>query len=274
MTSLSWLHFTDLHQGMDGQKWLWPTVRSAFYTDLERVLKKLGTLDLVFFTGDLTQKAAPAEFIQLNETLADMWSFFKRHGHTPLFVPVPGNHDLRRPEKTNPYAKLIRLSWHTDPDVQKDFWENPESEYRKLIAVIFEPYSQWLKTLPLPTLRYTTGIIPGDFSSVFEKDGFRLGIVGLNSSFLQLFGDVDYESKLDLNERQIHSVCGNDADKWCSNNHTNLLLTHHPPSWLDPSAKDRFRMDIAPPGRFFAHLCGHLHTTQVELLAEGGGVTS
>src|SRR5688572_27319748 len=112
MTSLTWLHFTDYHQGMEGQKWLWPTVRSAFYTDLERVLKKLGTLDLVFFTGDLTQKASADEFAKLSETLAEMWSFFKKHDQTPLLVPVPGNHDLRRPEKTNPYAKLIRLSWY------------------------------------------------------------------------------------------------------------------------------------------------------------------
>ena len=54
MSTVGWLHLTDLHFGFSGQEWLWPTLRAEFYADLERILKKTGTWDFVFFTGDLT----------------------------------------------------------------------------------------------------------------------------------------------------------------------------------------------------------------------------
>ncbi|MGE6760043.1 tetratricopeptide repeat protein [Corallococcus interemptor] len=106
---------------------------------------------------------------------------------------------------------------------------------------------------------------------MFEKDGVRLGIIGLNSAFLQL-DEHDYEGKLELNVRQIHGVCGEDADKWCAKNQFNVLLSHHPIGWLNSAARAGFRMDIDPPGRFVAHMCGHLHAPLVESLAEGGAL--
>jgi hypothetical protein len=54
--SLSWLHLSDLHQGIAGQPWLWPTVREELFKDLTKLYKKAGPWDVVFFTGDLTQK--------------------------------------------------------------------------------------------------------------------------------------------------------------------------------------------------------------------------
>jgi hypothetical protein len=35
--SFSWLHLTDLHQGMKAQDWLWPGVKEIFFQDLERL---------------------------------------------------------------------------------------------------------------------------------------------------------------------------------------------------------------------------------------------
>ncbi|MGE6762384.1 metallophosphoesterase family protein, partial [Corallococcus interemptor] len=117
MATINWLHLTDFHQGMGRQSWLWPTVRNAFYSDLGRVLKKLGGLDLVFFTGDLTQQASRSEFERLNETLSELWVFFKGLGLAPVLVPVPGNHDLQRSD--SPYAKLMRLTSEASPHLNQ-----------------------------------------------------------------------------------------------------------------------------------------------------------
>jgi hypothetical protein len=62
MTSISWLHLTDFHQGMQDQDWLWPNFRERFLLDLERICKECNSLDLVLFTGDLTQKGSIDEF--------------------------------------------------------------------------------------------------------------------------------------------------------------------------------------------------------------------
>ena len=59
MASLGWLHLSDLHQGMDGQSWLWPNVREQLYDDLRKLHRLCGPWDVVLFTGDLTQRASP-----------------------------------------------------------------------------------------------------------------------------------------------------------------------------------------------------------------------
>ena len=38
-----------------------------------------------------------------------------------------------------------------------------------------------------------------------------------------------------------------------------LLMTHHPPTWLTTKAREELYGEIAPPGRFVAHLYGHMH---------------
>jgi 3',5'-cyclic AMP phosphodiesterase CpdA len=58
MRSFGWLHFTDLHQGLDAQGWLWPGVRDVLFTDLEQLHERCGPWDLVLFSGDLTQRGS------------------------------------------------------------------------------------------------------------------------------------------------------------------------------------------------------------------------
>ena len=74
--TISWLHLTDLHCGLDKHGWLWPKSRSDFYADLRALLPQLGGLDLVFFTGDLTQQGRKVEFDELNKEL-ERWIFWE-----------------------------------------------------------------------------------------------------------------------------------------------------------------------------------------------------
>src|SRR4051812_49150853 len=100
MSTLSWLHLTDLHQGIVDQEWLWPNVRAEFYADLQRLVDRTGGWDVVVFTGDITQSGSEAEFAAVSETLRSLWVFFKTLGTEPKLIVVPGNHDLQRPAKT------------------------------------------------------------------------------------------------------------------------------------------------------------------------------
>jgi predicted MPP superfamily phosphohydrolase len=257
MASIGWLHLTDLHQGLTGQRWLWPAVRSEFFRDLEVLHKKSGPWDLVLFTGDLTQSGKAEEFKELGKTLEKLFERLKSLGSTPAFISVPGNHDLARPA-VNSVVRALRL-WDGDADFRDEFWSDTRGEYRKLIQKAFKDYDTFRGERPLPPgFTVKSGALPGDLSVSFEKHGLRAGVLGLNSAFLQLEGG-DYKGRLDLDVRQLHAACDDDPPEWIDQHHVAILLTHHPTDWLSARALAGFKAEIAPPGRFLVHLHGHLH---------------
>jgi hypothetical protein len=268
MRSFGWLHFSDLHQGLDGQGWLWPGVREVLLADLEKLHARCGPWDLVLFTGDLTQRGSAAEFAKLNQTLQQLWDHLRALGSTPALLAVPGNHDLIRPDPRKPEA-LVLARWDNFPEVQVEFWRDASSPYRALVDQAFQPYSDWLGGHPFAGLQLQRGMLPGDFSAVLNRDPLKLGVVGLNSSFLQL-GGGDYTGKLALDVRQLHAACGGDGPAWAKECDFVLLMTHHPPTWLTTKAREELFGEIAPPGRFVAHLYGHMHEHHGAVLAIGG----
>lgn len=268
MRSFGWLHFTDLHQGLDAQGWLWPGVREILFADLEKLHERCGPWDLVLFSGDLTQRAAPEEFERLTQTLQQLWDHLKALGSTPSLLAVPGNHDLVRPDPRRPET-LVLARWPTYPEVQVEFWRDPSSPYRKVIDQAFANYSEWFARQPFNALKLQPGLLPGDFSTVLGKDGLRLGVVGLNSAFLQVTGG-NFEGKLAVDVRQLHAACGGDGPAWVKACDFALLMTHHPPDWMSSEAREHFFGEVIPPGRFAAHLFGHMHEHMATTMSIGG----
>jgi 3',5'-cyclic AMP phosphodiesterase CpdA len=240
MPTISWLHLTDLHfntnplTGMASQRWLWPNVREAFFQDLARVHRLTGPWDLVFFTGDLAQSGTDADYAALdNDVFSRLRDTFHDLGCDPVLLPIPGNHDLQWPNKYSGTVRALR-SWTSDEELRNHFWATDNNEYRQLIRDVFRPYTQWWGRHPLPVhMRAQSGLLPGDFSASYEKDGLRLGVVGLNSAFLQLGNGVAEGALLDVDVRQLHKVCEDPVD-WTKAHDINLLMTHHPVPWLNP----------------------------------------
>jgi predicted MPP superfamily phosphohydrolase len=271
MSKLSWLHLTDLHHGMSQQGHLWPNIKERFFEDLNKVHEKSGPWDVVFFTGDLVQSGAREEFDSLNVLLSELWSRLKELGSTPSLIPIPGNHDLVRPNLTKSPAALLLTKWAQNKDIHKEFWENPKSKYRSVIDKAFTNYSNWLETSPFTrSLKKHSGLIPGDLAVTVEKDGLKVGVVGLNTAFLQLAGG-NYYGRLALSLRQFHEVCNGDGPQWVKQHSASLLLTHHPLDWLNKQSQEREYAEVAPAGRFVAHLFGHMHEHRVHNESIGGG---
>ncbi len=270
MTSFNWLHLTDLHQGIKEEDWLWPGVKDIFFEDLQRLHEKSGPWDLVLFTGDLTQKGSKEEFDKLEDFLGQLWTRFKMLGSTPKLLAVPGNHDLVRPDEKKPLPASLRLllQWDKQPDIHAEFWNDDTSPYRQSIEQAFSNYVTWWEKQPYKIERLRTGILPGDFSASLEKGGAKLGIVGLNTSFLQLNGN-DHEGRLVLHTRQFHEACGGNGPDWTKQHHACLFLTHHPPAWLTSDAQQHLTQEIISQGRFAAHLCGHMHKVRYQNIADG-----
>jgi hypothetical protein len=264
MDSFSWLHLTDFHQGMGEQHRLWPALRQAFFDDLSRVLGEVGTIDLVFFTGDLVQSGKEREFAALSAELVGFKERLEALGSRPTFIFVPGNHDLVRPRRLNAVHRELEVSGVREEAVRADLFGNlaAPSEHRKVIRKAFASYLAWWKaTATHLTEASRAGRLPGDFATGFEFGSLRVGVVGLNSAFLQLHGTETYERRLALDVAQFHAVCNGDGPGWARQHDVMFLLTHHPVSWLSLPCADHFRTEIAP--HFHVHLHGHLHEGDV-----------
>lgn len=269
----NWLHLTDFHQGMGDQDWLWPNVREEFFRDLKRLYEKSGPWDLILFTGDLSNRGDPREFERFDRELEKLRSELKKidAACAPMLLAVPGNHDLVRPSLKNPIVKHL-ARWGDDADVMDEFWTAPECDYRQAIDAAFAGYQHWWDSASAPVAGLQHGLLPGDFSVTIEKDGARLGIVGLNTAFLQL-ADGDYQGKLALHTRQFHAACGGSGPDWAHAHHACLLMTHHGPSWLNEDSRQQLDGEIAAYGRFALHLFGHAHETALLALSQDGAET-
>jgi len=265
---VSWLHLTDLHRGMLAQASLWPNIEKPFFEDLTWLNQTCGPWDFIMFSGDLVQKGDPREFVKLNDTLKRLYEHLNSLGSDPVLLVVPGNHDLKRPASSDTLQRLQRF--HEDKSVSTEFWDDRGSPLRQLIKTSFAPFVKWHKNHQFQKPRqFQQGILPGDFSATIEKGDIRVGFVGLNSTFLQLT-DGDYTGKLALSTRQLISVCGEHFTDWFDRHTVCFLMTHHPPSWLASNSRAALHNDIALPGRFVTHLCGHMHEALQEASFTGG----
>lgn len=271
--TFSWLHLTDFHYGLKGQDCLWPNLREPFLDSLAALHKLCGPWDTVFFTGDLVQSGESAQFERLQaEVLNPLWQKLDELGSgNAVLLAVPGNHDLYRPKPDEDNAAIDTLLRKDGfQNVETKFWDRPAGPYRIVINDAFAAYREWWeKALHRPD-KLQTGALPGDFSATLERNRRRIGIVGLNVTFLQLTGG-DYKERLVWDARQLHAVCDGGADVWSKQHDVCLLLTHQGPDWLTPAARKHGESEIAPAGRFTAHLFGHQHETEITYLRKGGG---
>lgn len=303
---LNWLHLTDLHWGLPGQRPLFPNVRHKFYDDLKRLLENCTTWDVIFFTGDLVQSGKKEEFDDLEaEFLTDLRDFLERELHrTPAMLAIPGNHDLDRraldrfPAAARRLLDVRRLSAFGDllfANVREDeYWQ--KSEYRHAIDAVFHNYTTWWTAHVEKTWKQyenhnkqefggngdrvsvekpKPGLLPGEFSTTIKcnrTDGedCLIGVVGLNTTFLQLAGG-DFRGKLSWDLRQLNAVCDNDVPEWVKRHDACILLTHQGPAWLTAEARDNTMYEINPPGRFAVHLFGHEHEAMIEAQSTLGG---
>lgn len=272
MTTFSWLHLTDFHFGLKGQDTLWPNLRQPFLDDLEKLHDLTGPWQVVLFSGDLVQQGRSEEFESMQREVLDrVWKKLEELGSGKArFLAVPGNHDLYRPDPKEDNPALDGL---LDKDgfnrISAKFWEYPTGAYRNVVRDAFGAYTAWWNATSRRPDNLTPGLLPGDFSCTIDHDGQAIGIVGLNTAFLQLQGG-DYREKLVWDNRQLQAVCGGAADDWLKRHSVCLLLSHHGPDWLTPEARKHGDSEISPAGRFAAHLYGHNHEADIQYIRSGG----
>ena len=260
---ITFIHFSDLHIG---QKWAAQYLSNAkeiVINDLNYITNKLGSIDVVFFTGDLVQSGSYYEYDYFLEWFEDIKECLSRNGVSPYYLFVPGNHDLSRSNDVdNSTHKILKSFWASDENLRNTLIWDKDKEYNQYCVKRFEAYTDFLdkfyKENKKPSI-YKEGIMPGDFYAEMIVRDVSFGVVGLNSSFLQIDGE-DYRKKLGIYHKQINGIFGNDDYiKILREKDFALLMTHHDPDWYEKNSIDDYNLNIFSSGKFVEHLCGHNH---------------
>lgn len=258
MPSIKYLHFSDLHIGDKFQSGLISQMKKVLFEDIEYILSKLETLDVVFFTGDFVQMGTKDEFLLLENFLIEMWSLFNKYQQNPILFCVPGNHDLVRHQDNNDPVQKIMSNWTNEESIREEyFWTSP-NVYHNFVKDRFENYSNWYNNTSIPKPEIHVGYLPGDFHSSINLNGLKLGVVGLNSTFLQLHGG-DVKGKLGVYNKQISAMFKENYFEWLGKNDFSILLTHHSPEWFEPDSANDFNQEIYTKNNYVELLCGHMH---------------
>lgn len=261
MTAVNILHLTDIHFGQGGSSVIWPKVRSELLRDVVYLAESTGTpVSLVVMTGDIAFAGRESEYGEATEFFYELAEKLKTgDSDYPMFAFVPGNHDVGRPGDASPASILLesRMDDQTDSMLFPTAGGNAATELGVFARSLFNAYANWTgaPTVDLAVSDYV-GNLPGDFTATFEKDGLRIGILGLNSAYTHL-SDRAMPGSIHLSGRQIQAAAGGDVTKWLDTHDVNLLATHHPTSWLADDGPLRELVFSHP--RFGLHLCGHLH---------------
>jgi superfamily II DNA/RNA helicase len=142
-----------------------------------------------------------------------------------------------------------------------------------LIGRAFDAFTAFREDPGVPMLQDGhLGRMPGDFVATIEVADVKVGLLGLNTAFLQL-SDRAKEGSLAILSRQLNDVAGpGGVESWKRCHDLCILLTHHPLSWLDGASRQGLQDTVLNTlGSVPLHLCGHLHEPQLDAVALGGG---
>lgn len=256
-TSFSWLHLTDLHAGHAHQH-LWPTVEAQVLKDLRRIHARLDRVDAIFFTGDLVHGGLENEWALAGTILGRIRAELAALGSEPVLLAVPGNHDLQRPAVDSGPARLVDV-WPGDPRLRQRFWAQPGGSDRQGVAQAFAAWQAWWDAERSAELDdYSAGALAGDYRCTLRAGDRRIGVLAVNSAFLQLRGG-DLRGRMSLDARQLAGTFPDGIPLWAQEHDLVVLLTHHPLPWLDEAGRMTLLDELASGGRVSVHLQGHEH---------------
>lgn len=258
MSSITWLHFSDLHLRIKDD-YNSSIVREAFLQDLQNFCLDNGLqLDLIFMTGDIAFSGQPEEYglasLFFNQLLAMT--------QTPkdcLFL-IPGNHDVSRPDITYLAANISSLLNNRD-EVNHLLYSRDSSS----VSQRLKNYVQFLRDYFGDSV-ISTAIKeePHYFTRILKRPGKTIAVLGLNSAWLSTSDNDRYN--LLIGERQVRDALRKSKE---GNADYTIALIHHPFDWLKDFDADDTQALLMTKCQFM--LRGHLHQTNIELISSPDG---
>jgi len=250
------LHLSDIHfRKGDILSKMDPDIhlRNELTQDIVARFKKIGEPPrAILISGDIAFAGDPAEY-----DFALSWLELLCNA---VGVPVsiifvcPGNHDVARKVSGSPAVQACHKDLKAATDLSLDaqmkgLLEEPTSG--ALLYKSIEAYNQFAVRFFCDLSPHTRTMVQ---RSLQFKDGSKLVMTGLNSTFISSEADKPNELLVDPSFRQLIRTPGE----------VNLVMCHHPFDWLRNGdvLKDHLN-DVAP-----VQLFGHKHVERIERTTE------
>lgn len=255
------LHLTDFHLNNKTLKDWDGFLKEAFLNKIEE-LQKENPIDLVFFTGDLIDKAG-IDFKEKDDTIpptTKAFTIFKNQIIDPIleklnidisrFIICPGNHDINRNADKPFHETGLRSDLDSIDKVNSFINANEEDydgvqrikEYKDFEFKLYKTFDDKLHS-------------KFNFSVKLDIDGKSVGISSLNSSW-RCYGDDDFKNLL-VGESQV-----NDNYKFIKDCDIRIALMHHQLDWISDVESKIIKNHIS--GNYNLIFSGHVHQTDVE----------
>lgn len=261
MAGLTWLHLSDWHQGdTDLDR---TVVLDALLSDIRGrvgISPDLGIIDVLVFSGDLTQCGKQGEFAAAERQFLEPVLGAAGVPKDRLFL-VPGNHDLNW-ETFELLPEALKRPLASEGDVQH--WLG-DPDHQAEVLKPFRGYADFVGGY--------TGQRQPAYASVRRLDirGKSIGLLGLNSAWMSARyvdkGQPDDYGRLIVGEMQIH-----DGLKHIADANVRIVVVHHPFSWLAEFDRVRIKDQLRRHCHFVLHGHSHLPDAETQGGARGGFV--
>ncbi|MGA1791258.1 MAG: metallophosphoesterase, partial [bacterium] len=266
MTSITWLHISDLHvchpkYGTNHQE-----VTEKLVEDLRRLKEEHGLFaDMIFFTGDAAfgqieeeeGKSLPVQYAKANRFLESIRTTYGEDFPKSNIFIVPGNHDINLAVDN----KSLFLWLREKADLRKltDMIHDPNSLWRSYVTKLRE-YEEFLKDYGYDHLLDDPS--RAIYSDIREFSRIKIGIAGFNSAWSSSGKGQREKGKLWLDgERQLASFRQNlKRANFC------IALMHHPIYWFTKKEDLFLKQKMAAEFKFLLH--GHDHKNWVTQINE------
>lgn len=252
--NLKWLHISDLHltsgAPLDQNRVFNALIRSA-----PDIIKRYGSPDLVFFTGDLGYRGAATDYTNASAVFDQIAAAFELD-RSGIFV-VPGNHDADRSR-----AHLFNRNYSDHVSIDRIF----DGRDLSVISERFSEFRSWYDTYFAGIRQFSVNSTVFNISEC-EINGVRSCIISVNSAAYS-FDDQDQGNLIigysEL-ERVFNKIKSEEFD-------IKFLLMHHPVDWI--SAAEMLRCKTIIRDNCDVVLSGHLHENDAEQILDCDGSTA
>jgi predicted phosphodiesterase len=252
---LKFLHISDIHfQTYNGKKFadLDATIQDEIQLDLQFLRPEYGKINAFLIGGDIASSGKKEEYKKADSWIQKICEI-TGCANEDVFT-VPGNHDVDRDKHIlqvrNAHA-LIKGYKGDRVSIDAKILEYLQSPVDGVI--LNSPFENYVEFAS----KYGSAPEEGNFlywEHDFLLDGSILTIRGVNSAIVSNKDDHEHNSKLVLGTHQ--------ALMTRKRNKINIILCHHPPSWLADGQKAN--EEFASRARL--HLFGHKHVFEAEAI--------
>jgi 3',5'-cyclic AMP phosphodiesterase CpdA len=199
LVGIGWLHLAELLVAQRGHATDQPEVRELLEQDLRRLHGLSGPWDLVAISGNIRIGSVADEYDQATRVLEWLWTLLHQLGSAPSLIMVPGSTDRVRQKRPRTYLRDERA-------VSRE--GNAGGQLAETIAELAEFVRFEERLGDHLKLGYSrSGKLPGDRSLVIDRNGLRVGVLGLNDFFIGAAGDESHADRL-------AAVCGEEVSDW------------------------------------------------------------